>query len=439
MRAAFVGTMTLVLLIGSSTLQAQTMKLGEVLVFHAPDLRPDADADAFEAHALDNVVPAWKKRVAGGDVALVRKDRGPRPGRYLLVSAFARSARARVGDVTADMGRFATGRGQTVEYHLVAPEKAGALPDVDILGIHYTKVQPERLDAFDRFIADTLHPAVGNLRPDLRLLYYKPVSGTDAGNYITVFALTRESRDKYWPKGADSEVLKSAFKPVQPLADQLKAYLVEGSYATGNLAAAVYESREWVDWVVVSAPKPWKTLFNGRDLTGFTTTGTAEWKLENGVISGGQFGDPTKRGSLVTVDEFQDFELELEFLIDEHGKYNSGVAIRGGGGYQINIGRPAAEEFIGVGARRGPTRTWAWLHKGDEQDTIRKKLEWNTIRVLAKGSHFEITLNAVKTADVTDPEPDPNWLRRGTLAFQTYGAEGHAGFIKFRNIRIREL
>ena len=217
------------------------MKLGEVLVLHAPELRADVDADAFEAHVRN-------------DVVLVRKDRGPHPGRYLLAAAFEKSLRAPAGDFSPALGRFVSGGGQSVEYHLVAPETVDALPDVDVLGIHYHSVRPDRRDAFDRFVADAIHPAVGNLRPDLRLLYYKPVSGTDAGNYIALFALTRESRDKYWPGGADSEVLESAFKPVQPLTAELTTYLVEGSYATGNLAAAVYESRDWADWVTVPAP-----------------------------------------------------------------------------------------------------------------------------------------------------------------------------------------
>ena len=76
---------------------------------------------------------------------------------------------------------------------------------------------------------------------------------------------------------------------------------------------------------------PWRPLFNGKDLTGFTTTGTAVWRVENGEIVGGQDGDFSKRGNLVTTEQFKDFELELEFLIDEHGKYNSGVSIRGSG------------------------------------------------------------------------------------------------------------
>ena len=93
---------------------------------------------------------------------------------------------------------------------------------------------------------------MANLRPDLRLLYYKAVSGPEAGNYIALFALTRESRDKYWPGGSDSDELRKAFEPVQPLTIELITYMVEGSALTdAKFAAAVFESRTWADFVLV--------------------------------------------------------------------------------------------------------------------------------------------------------------------------------------------
>jgi hypothetical protein len=214
---------------------AQTMKLTEVLVFDPLDVKADADPRAFAAS------PGW-------NVHLLQKDRGNRPGRYVVVLSSPR--RTGAAPVVTGPGLLTESR----EYRLVGADRLGALPDVDVLGIHYLNVRPERREAFDRFVIDTLHPAVGNLRPDLRLLYYKAVSGGDAENYITIFALTRASRDKYWPKGSDSDALKAAFKPVQALTEELKTYLVDGSYATGNLAAAVYESRVWADWVLVPPP-----------------------------------------------------------------------------------------------------------------------------------------------------------------------------------------
>src|SRR4029453_1688894 len=88
----------------------------------------------------------------------------------------------------------ASAGGPASEYRLLSPESAGTLPDVDVLGIHYIKVRPERAVAFEQFVGRTLHPAVANLRPDLRILYYKAVAGPDAGNYIALVAPRRERR-----------------------------------------------------------------------------------------------------------------------------------------------------------------------------------------------------------------------------------------------------
>ena len=42
----------------------------------------------------------------------------------------------------------------------------------------------------------------------------------------------------------------------------------------------------------------------------------ANWKVEDGVLVGGQGGG---RGSLVSNDQYKDFELELDFMLAEHG------------------------------------------------------------------------------------------------------------------------
>lgn len=217
--------MVLSLVLGlAPTAHAQKMKLGEVLVLNVIDTAPDA-APSNEWH-------------------LFRADRGSRKGQYVL-------ARTSTPKGTENPGTAQ----RRSEYRLLSPDKVGALPDVDVLGIHYVKVRPERREGFERFVVEKIHPAVANLRPDLRILYYKSVSGPDAGNYIALFALTRESRDKYWPKGSDSDELRAAFTPaVKALTKELSSYLVEGSYlADEKFAAAVYESREWTDFVLISA------------------------------------------------------------------------------------------------------------------------------------------------------------------------------------------
>jgi hypothetical protein len=194
-------------------------------------------------------------------------------------------------------------------------------------------------------------------------------------------------------------------------------------------------------WCLVfaeSKSSEWRTLCHHDHLTNWTQMGSTQWTVTNGVIHGGQQGDPKRSGLLATKDQFQDFELELEFMIDEHGKYNSGVYLRnepgrgGRTGYQINIGRGAAQEYVGLYTDR-------WLSKGDEQDTIRKKLDWNKLYIYAKGAHIKARLNGVEIVDYVDPEPKPRFLQSGVIGLQTYGAEGYAGWVKFRNIRLREL
>lgn len=179
-------------------------------------------------------------------------------------------------------------------------------------------------------------------------------------------------------------------------------------------------------------------LFDGESLEGWATVGTAQWRVEEGVLKGGQDGDPGRSGLIMTRRHFRDFDLTLEFRIDEHGKYNSGVYLRhdperrGNRGYQVNLGRAAAEEYTGLYLDD-------WLDKGDEHDTVRKPLEWNHLRVKAVGARIEVWLNQEKIVDYTDPSPKPELLRSGAIALQTYGAEGHAGWVHFRGISVVDL
>ena len=50
-----------------------------------------------------------------------------------------------------------------------------------------------------------------------------------------------------------------------------------------------------------------------------------------------------------------------------------------------------------------------------------------------------MTLNGAKVVDYTDPAPPDRYTRPGVVALQTYGAEGHSGWVKFRNLRVRPL
>jgi hypothetical protein len=234
--------------------RGQAMQLSEVLIIHVPAVRPDITPDAFETHVFTQLATTARTSAVRPRTHLVRVDRGSRKGQYALITPTRPADRSNAPAV--DLAAVADGSGQRAEYELIGAEKVGPLPTIEVLGIHITRVLPERREAFERFIREQVHPAVANLRPDLRLLYYKPIGGNDPGRYLAIFALTQASRDKYWPGGADSDDLRAAFTAVQPLTKELRTYLVEGSYlADQKFAAAVFEGREWSDAVVVTSRK----------------------------------------------------------------------------------------------------------------------------------------------------------------------------------------
>ena len=219
MKALWLAGLAMSILIVAAPAEAQMIRLGDVLVLAPSDGQAGGDANTHVFQA----------------------DRGNRKGQVYRVWTGGAGSAASMPAKTD----------KSTEYRLLSPDKVGTLPEVDVLGIHFIKVLPERRDAFERFVAQTLHPAAANLRPDLRLLYYKAVSGPESPGYILIFALTRQSRDKYWPGGSDSDELRTAFAPLKAHTKELATYFVPGSALTDEkFAAAVYESREWTDLVL---------------------------------------------------------------------------------------------------------------------------------------------------------------------------------------------
>ncbi len=231
------------------------------------------------------------------------------------------------------------------------------------------------------------------------------------------------------------------------------------------------------------SPAHWKALFNGKDFTGWVVPpgrGAAPdaapqnpadtgWKLENGIVTGGQPAPGQRGGSLVSQAQFKDLELELDFLLAEHGTrcsadvvdpkqenasedkrclYNSGVTLRTA--YQVNIGRREAGEFIGVVVHRVSPKAIRgnvlWLDTGDEKfPNLRRKEDWNHLQIAFKGPHLQVWLNGTRICDVTDNPTDPSeakWKEAGPISLQWPPAGesgGFAGYVKFRNLRVREL
>ena len=191
-------------------------------------------------------------------------------------------------------------------------------------------------------------------------------------------------------------------------------------------------------FVALGESAEFEPLFSEDSLSEWESIGPAKWRVTDGTLITGQDGDPKRWGMLQSKNLYLDVELKLEFKIDEHGKYNSGVYLRRprdskkGRAYQINIGRGASGEPVGLYLDN-------WLAKGDEQDKIRIPLKWNSLHIRIVKSHIQVWLNKKEIVNFNHKNPNQYLLEPGAIAFQTYGAEGHSGWVKFRNLRLKNL
>jgi 3-keto-disaccharide hydrolase len=71
---------------------------------------------------------------------------------------------------------------------------------------------------------------------------------------------------------------------------------------------------------------------------------------------------------------------------------------------------------------------------------IRKKNDWNHLRVMFKGDRLQIWMNDKQITDVEDKPMagEESWVEPAPISFQPFGESGgFVGKIQFRNIRIR--
>jgi hypothetical protein len=54
------------------------------------------------------------------------------------------------------------------------------------------------------------------------------------------------------------------------------------------------------------------SLFNGKDLTGWETTGNAKWSVQDGMLIGTQ-GENNAPGDIFTAADYSDFELNVTY------------------------------------------------------------------------------------------------------------------------------
>ncbi|RMG82052.1 MAG: DUF1080 domain-containing protein [Bacteroidetes bacterium] len=208
----------------------------------------------------------------------------------------------------------------------------------------------------------------------------------------------------------------------------------------------------------------WKLLFDGKTTSGWRNfkkqTIGKSWRVEDGTLTlavtkkadgGWQAEDG---GDIITEDEYQDFELNLEWKIQPCG--NSGIIY-----YVVE-----SDEYDYVW-NTGPEmqildnacHADAKIEKhraGDLYDlieckyvTVRPAGQWNKVRIVSKDGHVEHWLNGRKVVEFQMHTPEWNELiqnskfktmpgfgqaKKGHISLQDHGDR-----VWFRNIKIREL
>ena len=177
-----------------------------------------------------------------------------------------------------------------------------------------------------------------------------------------------------------------------------------------------------VGWAQPAAPE-WTTLFDGSTLDGWSLTGDANWSLDE---SDGSVMADSGTGFLVTPDSYADFEMRLEFWVDEPA--NSGIFVRCQD--PEAIGASSCYEVNIYDTREDPTyRTGSIVNVSPPSEVINAGGQWNTYEIRAEGPRLTVTLNGIQTVDVED----------STHASGPIGLQYGAGVVKFRNVQIREL
>lgn len=216
---------------------------------------------------------------------------------------------------------------------------------------------------------------------------------------------------------------------------------------------------------IAQGETPWRNLIEPSGLNGWQQRGgTAKYENISGTIIGEAVAN-TPNSFLCTKEEFADFELEFEFLLDE--PLNSGVQIRSqafpeektleiaGKSYRIPAGRvhgyqveldidPARGRWKTAGIYEEGVRGWLYPGPAGGNDstfaqtgkTLYRKADWNHVRVVADGGTITTYWNGTLRATVVDSR-----VTKGFIGLQVHQIGKDLNLvgkkIQWRNIRIR--
>jgi len=147
------------------------------------------------------------------------------------------------------------------------------------------------------------------------------------------------------------------------------------------------------------AKPKWKSLFNGKDLSGWFVRGKAIWSVQNGILTG-----EDGMGHIYSDVSCTDFEVKGTFRVSDKG--NSGFYFRANPPADNPDGFPRGYEAQICHSQDAYTG-WLWkpgTPAGKAAGLLTKDNEWFNLRIMVTGSHIQFWINEklVMTYDDTE-------------------------------------
>ena len=184
-----------------------------------------------------------------------------------------------------------------------------------------------------------------------------------------------------------------------------------------------------------------KSLFNGKDLTGWKTY--PEMKSRFTVTPEGWLNVKDGKGQLETEGLYADFTMQLEVFVNGKG-LNSGIFFRSIPGDPMNGYESQIHNGYLEGDRSRPvdSGTGGIFRRQPARRVVADDFEWFSNTIHADDKHMAVWVNGYQVSDWTDPRsPDPNPRRGLRLEAGTIIIQGHdpTTDFSFRNLRIAEI
>lgn len=176
-----------------------------------------------------------------------------------------------------------------------------------------------------------------------------------------------------------------------------------------------------------------KSLFNGKNLDGWTNYGTEKWYVEDGLLIC-ESGPDKGYGYLATNEHYKDFVLTLKFKQEANG--NSGVFIRSTvegtkvSGWQVEVA-PKGKHTGGVYESYG--RGWLIKPEAKKEEAL-KVGEWNTMKIKVVGDELTSWLNGTEMITIKDEKIGAGV---GSIALQIHDGGGIK--VKWKDLKIKEI